>query len=85
MKYRQLLLLLLLPCLLTVSFKDARQKSDWKALFNGKDFTGWDKYLAPDLDSTGKIITGKPIGLNNDPRNVFTVVKENGENIIRIS
>jgi hypothetical protein len=31
------------------------------------------------------MITDKPVGLNNDPKHVFTIVKENGENIIRIS
>lgn len=60
-------------------------KDHWKQLFNGKDLTGWDTYIGPDLDDKGKPINGNPIGLNNDPRHVFTIVKDNGENIIRIS
>jgi hypothetical protein len=45
----------------------------WQDLFNGKDFTGWDKYLA------------KPYGLNHDPKNVFTVVETDGAPAIRVS
>ncbi len=85
MKLQSLLPVLLTACIFTFSFTPAKQKSDWISLFNKKDFTNWDKYIGPDLDSTGKIIGGKPIGLNNDPKNVFTIIKENGENIIRIS
>jgi hypothetical protein len=85
MKLQRFLFLLLIACIFTVSFKTIKHKSDWTSLFNKKDFTGWDKYIGPDLDSTGKMISGKPVGLNNDPKRVFTIVKENGENIIRIS
>ena len=85
MKFQRSVFLLLLACVLAFGFKQEKQKSDWTSLFNGKDFTGWDKYIGPDLDSTGKMITDKPIGLNNDPRHVFSVIKENDENIIRIS
>jgi hypothetical protein len=63
----------------------AEPSAKWKPLFNGKDLTGWDTYIGPDLDDAGKPITNVPIGLNNDPRHVFTVVRENGENLIRIS
>ncbi|MEO5997490.1 MAG: DUF1080 domain-containing protein [Chitinophagaceae bacterium] len=56
------------------------QKQEWKSLFNGKDLTGWDTYLrAPNLSGYGVDSTlpyMAPIGLNNDPLNVFTV--ENG-------
>jgi hypothetical protein len=57
----------------------------WIPLFNGKDLAGWDSYIAPDMNDSGKFITGEPIGLNKDPRKVFTVVHVNGENLIRIS
>jgi Domain of Unknown Function (DUF1080) len=60
-------------------------KDKWIPLFNGKDLTGWDTYIAPDMNDSGKFITGEPIGLNKDPRKVFTVVNVNGENLIRIS
>lgn len=61
------------------------KKNGWKPLFNGKDLTGWDTYIGPDLDDNGKPITGTPVGLNNDPRHVFTIVNDGGENVIRIS
>lgn len=60
--------------------------SQWKTLFNKKDLSNWDTWLrAPnmtDYDSTTMIGPPQPmIGLNNDPRKVFTV--NNG--ILRIS
>jgi Domain of Unknown Function (DUF1080) len=60
-------------------------KDKWTTLFNGKDLSGWDTYIGPDLDATGKKITEIPVGLNKDPRHVFTVVNNNGEKVIRIS
>ncbi|MDB5131713.1 MAG: hypothetical protein JWR02_1462 [Mucilaginibacter sp.] len=75
----------LLLCAITISFTIAGKTDRWKQLFNGKNLSGWDTYIGPDLDNAGKPVTGMPIGLNNDPRHVFSIVKENGENIIRIS
>jgi hypothetical protein len=75
----------LLLCAVAVAFTGPSKKAHWKQLFNGKDLSGWDMYIGPDLDDNGKPITGTPIGLNNDPRHVFTIVKDNAENIIRIS
>src|ERR1700720_4438716 len=71
-----------------------RPAPGWTSLFNGKDLTGWDTYLGPESDSNGKRISDQPIGLNKDPRHVFSVVKDGadgasaagaGENVIRIS
>jgi hypothetical protein len=75
----------LMICAITLGFTTASNTDKWESLFNGKDLTGWDTYIGPDLDDAGKPINGTPIGLNNDPRHVFTIVKENGENVIRIS
>ena len=55
------------------------------ALFNGKNLHGWDTYIGPPLNDSGKLLTDIPIGLNNDPRNVFTVVEQDREKVIRIS
>jgi hypothetical protein len=52
---------------------DQRSDKGWTALFDGKDLRGWDVYLKA------------PIGLNNDPHRVFTVVKDGDEGVIRIS
>jgi len=79
------IILLLLLCAIIFGFTTTVKTGRWKQLFNGKDLNGWNTYIGPDLDDNGKPVTGTPIGLNNDPRYVFTVVKENGENIIRIS
>jgi hypothetical protein len=75
----------LLLCAITVGFTTTPNADHWEQLFNGKDLTGWDTYLGPDLDTSGKPINGQPVGLNSDPRHVFSIVKENGENVIRIS
>ena len=84
------LILPLLLCAIPVAigifgFTTIGKTGRWKQLFNGKDLSGWDTYIGPDLADNGKPITGTPIGLNNDPRHVFTIVNENGENIIRVS
>ena len=60
-------------------------KDGWESLYNGKDLSGWDTYLGPALDDSGKIIGNEPIGLNKDPDHVFSIVKVDGENLIRIS
>jgi len=78
-------ILLLLLCGIAFGFTNSLRKDHWKPLFNGKDLSGWDTYIGPDLDDNGKPITNQPIGLNNDPRHVFTIVNEGGENVIRIS
>jgi len=77
-------LCILLLCGLTFGFI-AQKKDHWKSLYNGKDLTGWDTYIGPDLDDSGKPISDHPIGLNNDPRHVFEIVPIDGENLIRIS
>ncbi|MDB4923362.1 DUF1080 domain-containing protein [Mucilaginibacter sp.] len=75
----------LLLCFIAFGFTTIDKKDHWEQLFNGKNLTGWDTYIGPDLDNSGKPITGEPLGLNNDPRHVFTIVKDGGENVIRIS
>jgi hypothetical protein len=51
----------------------------WQPLFNGVDFSGWDRYL-------GKPSDAEPaLGLDNDPRGVFSIVSLDGEPAIRIS
>ncbi len=57
--------------------------SKWTVLFNGKNFEGWDRYLALPLDSNGQKTSDQPLGLNNDPQKVFTINKK--EKTLRIS
>ena len=66
-------------------FIKSKPADHWKELFNSKDLTGWDTYIGPDLNDSGKFISGQPLGLNNDPRHVFTVVNQDNEHLIRIS
>ncbi|MES2375771.1 MAG: DUF1080 domain-containing protein [Bacteroidota bacterium] len=75
----------LLLCTFIFGFTTKLKQPKWTQLFNGKSLAGWDTYLGPDLDDKGKFITPTPVGLNNDPRQVFTVVKEDNEPAIRIS
>jgi tetrahydromethanopterin S-methyltransferase subunit G len=53
-------------------------KPEWKPLFNGRDMSGWDKFLASPNGSD-------PIVPNRDPKNVFTVTNLNGEPVIHVS
>jgi len=71
--------------LCTLSTNIFGQKNPWVALYNGKDLNGWDTYLGPPLDDAGKKLSDVPVGLNNDPNHVFTVVEQEGEKVIRIS
>ncbi|MCW3107583.1 MAG: hypothetical protein JWQ09_2089 [Segetibacter sp.] len=85
MKLNKPIFLFLIVGILSFALSSLTYKDSWTILFNGKDFTGWDTYIGPDLDSAGKKITDVPVGLNKDPHNVFTVVNDNGEKVIRIS
>src|SRR5437867_12420098 len=67
-----------------ISSAIAGKTDDWKQLFNGKDLSGWDKYLAAKY-SRGAKVKEPPFGLNNDPLQVFTVVEKDGVPAIRIS
>ncbi|MEP6584935.1 MAG: DUF1080 domain-containing protein [Ginsengibacter sp.] len=78
MKYCSFLLLLFIP---SIIFSQGK----WTALYNGKDLKGWDTYIGPPLDDAGKKLSETPVGLNNDPKHVFTIVDKDGEKVIRIS
>ena len=84
MKYLSACFLLLALSLFN-SLSLTAQRNEWTTLFNGKNFSGWDTYLGPPLDSSGKKISDIPVGLNHDPKKVFTVIEQDGEKMIRIS
>ncbi|MBI4659675.1 MAG: DUF1080 domain-containing protein [Verrucomicrobia bacterium] len=71
----------LMSCLIlaTVLSTSAESPAAWKPLFNGRNLDGWDTYLAPPADSK------TPLGWNNDPRDVFTVVDADAASAIRVS
>ena len=86
MKQPKWTILIVLPCLVALSFiKSFNHYNDWTKLFNGKNLSGWDTYIGPPLDSTGKMLSKIPVGLNKDPNKVFTIVNDNGQKVIRIS
>ena len=86
MKQYKWILIGLLCCIVAFGFsKSFHQGNDWIQLFNGKDLSGWDTYLGPPLDDAGKKLVDKPVGLNNDPNHVFSIVNDGAEKIIRIS
>lgn len=76
----------LLACIAALGFIQPFQKqNNWEDLFNGRDLSGWDTYIGPPLDEAGKKLTDVPVGLNNDPKHVFSIIESNGEKLIRIS
>src|SRR5687768_13723392 len=56
----------------------APPKSEWRALFNGRDLAGWDKHISVP-DGAGPIVP------NRDPKGVFTVTNLNGQMAIHVS
>jgi hypothetical protein len=84
MKYPKTCLPLLIVFLFCSSFQSVNNQN-WRIIFNGKDFTGWDTYVGPAYNKEQDKFMGDPIGLNNDPSKVFSVVNEDGKNAIRVS
>jgi hypothetical protein len=85
-------LIIAAPCVIILAFvrpsrqtSASSQRTGWVSLFNGNDLSGWDTYIGPPLDDLGKKLSDEPVGLNKDPRQVFTVVKQAREELIRIS
>jgi hypothetical protein len=72
---------------------DNTAESQWVSLFNGENLDGWYTYQmrpeptseVPGLNQDDQGNYLEPIGLNNDPLQVFTVVKEDDTPAIRIS
>ena len=60
---------------------------EWSSLFNGRTLDGWDTWLGPKSGgySDPKQTNPPPLGLNNDPLGVFTVVEVDGAPAIRVS
>ena len=57
----------------------------WQSLFNGKDLTGWETYLDRPYTKDNQAEKPAPIGLNDDPNHVFSVVTVDGKPALRIS
>lgn len=74
----------LLP-ILPIFAQSAIPTRGWQSLFNGKDLTGWETYLDRPYTSDEQAAKTPPLGLNNDPNHVFSVVSVDGKPAIRIS
>ncbi len=67
--------------------------SDWRPLFNGKGFSGWERYLGmppasvqipgAERDAKGNYL--KPLGIDNDPLHSFSIVEIDGRPAIRLT
>ena len=82
-----------LPLLAIMFFVSCEPQPQWESLFNGKDFDGWEVYIGvpdPSVDVPGvergeEGVYTQPLGVGNDPLNVFTVVVEDGSPAVRSS
>lgn len=84
----KLLVLSVCLSLFSVTFLNAQstQNSDsWQSLFNGKDFSGWETYLDRPYTKDTQSDKIPPLGLNNDPKHVFSVATVDGHPALRIS
>lgn len=75
-----------------VGLAQAAEPGQWRQLFNGKNLDGWETWLGKphpsvklDLKKNEKGQYVEPVGLNNDPTKVYTVVEVDGAPAIRIS
>lgn len=65
--------------LLTISLLSCQKEPAWQSLFNGQNLDNWDKFIGTPLkgqDSLAALATTD---------NVFSVIEENGEKLIKIS
>ena len=70
---------------MTVSLNITVRRDKTKQLFNGRNLKGWDTYIGPAYDSVQKKFAGIPVGLNEDPFGLFSIVQADGQPAIRIS
>jgi hypothetical protein len=74
--------------LLTHSFLAAQSptsQNNWQSLFNGTNLNGWETYLDRPYAKDEQGQKAAPVGLNNDPNHVFSVVTVDGQPALRIS
>lgn len=95
-----LLLLLLLGCSSprkavgsTTRANGMSPSKEWTNLLD-PNFTHWEKFigvphtsvaLPDDVPKSEDVRKGTPLGLNNDPLGIFTMVKEDGEDVLKIN
>jgi hypothetical protein len=86
-----LVVMLLVPLLIIASMGNvfAADKHSFEPLFNGSDLSGWDTWVGPEEMPTmpARLWTDMPpaVGMNNDPKKVYSVVNVDDAPAIRIS
>ncbi len=74
--------------------EDTKLSKDWENLLEGDPYKNWDVFVgAPhasvqgleNVDPKSDGMNAAPLGLNNDPKNVFTFKTIDGEQVVRIS
>jgi hypothetical protein len=84
--------LLLAGFLLAATCFASDEGMGWRPLFNGRDLSGWELFLGiphaaadvPGAERDAKGNHAKPLGINNDPLRVVTVVEADGRPAIRL-
>ena len=93
MRRRTALHLLASSCIVSWARPATSAQDEWVPLFNGRDLSGWDTFLGkPHATTEMPGVARQPdgtytevVGLNRDPRGVFSVVDVDGAPAIRIS
>ncbi|MGF1577775.1 MAG: DUF1080 domain-containing protein [Gemmataceae bacterium] len=75
---------LVVPPKTVASLGEQERKSEWISLFDGKTLKGWDTWLGYPR-TKGQKQRLPLVGLNKDPKKVYTVVQFEGKPAIRIS
>ena len=86
---------ILLGLVTALAFSPLAQEKEpeWSPLFNGKDLAGWETWLGkpnkaidvPGLEKNDRGEYTGPVGLDKDPKGVYTVVEVDGRPAVRIS
>ncbi|MFY0599473.1 MAG: DUF1080 domain-containing protein [Cyclobacteriaceae bacterium] len=90
-----LLLVFATMTLFIVSFQSTAQskKKGWTSLLDS-DLSQWEVFmgiphtsvdLPEEVEKSDNVHEGTPMGLNNDPKSVFTTIEEEGETILKIT
>jgi hypothetical protein len=69
------------------------KEPEWRSLFNGKDLAGWETWLGkpnraidvPGLEKNAEGEYAGPVGLDKDPKGVYSVVEVDGKPAVRVS
>ncbi len=84
---------MILPLVAIMFASCGSKEAKFESIFNGKNFDGWEAYLGvpdPSVDVPGMTknaegVYTQPLGVNNDPLNVFSIVEVDGEPALRAS